>query len=194
MDEPHRPPRDEYFYVLDYLPNGSPGDSRPQHLKEPVAQVLGEEYLTLLEVIPLPGLSLRTGDRILVGRSQEDRVYSQVLRVRGPITYSELTMTAKRELENILEIIFDINEAKFVKFFNEARPLTVKMHQLELIPGIGKKTMWDILSEREKKPFQSIEEIQTRVKVTGLRKKVVDRMLRELQGDEKYRLFVGGLH
>lgn len=194
MTEQYRSARDEYFYVLDYLPGGSPGDSRPPHLREPVAQVVGEEYFTLLEVIPLPGISIRTGDRILVGKSQEDRVYSQVLRVKRPISYAELSMVAKRELENILEIIFDINEARFVKFFNEARPLTMKMHQLELIPGIGKKTMWEILGEREKKPFESIEDIQARVKVTGLRKKVIERIVREIQGDEKYRLFAGGTH
>jgi putative nucleotide binding protein len=192
--EQRRPLRDEYFYVLDFLPGGSPTDTRPQHLREAVAQVIGEEHFSLLEVVPLPGINLRTGDRILVGKSHEDRVYSQVLRVKRAISYNDLSMVAKRELENILEIIIDINEARFVDFFNSAQPLTVKMHQLELIPGIGKKIMWEMLDEREKKPFSSIEDIQNRVKVAGIKKKIVERILRELEGNEKYRIFVLHIH
>ncbi len=188
--EPRRGFRDEYFYVLDFLPAGSPSDQRPQHLRESVAQVVGEEYFSLLEVVPLPGISLKTGDRILVGKSQEDRVYSQVLKVRRAITYSDLSMVARKELENILEMVVDINEAKFVDFFNTAQPLTVKMHQLELIPGIGKKLMWEILGEREKAKFTSLEDLQNRVKVASLKHKIVERILKELEGNEKYNVFV----
>jgi len=87
-------------------------------------------------------------------------------------------------------MIVDINEARFVDFFNNAKPLTVKMHQLELIPGIGKKLMWEILAEREKQPFKSIDDLQTRIKVIGIKKKIIERILSELQGNEKYRIFV----
>jgi len=190
IKEQRKPPRDQYFYVLDYLPGGAPTEGRQSHTREPVAQVIGEEYFTLLEVVPLEGLTVKIGDRIFVGRGPEDRLYSQVSRVVRPITYNELSMVAKRELENVLEIIVDINEARFVDFFNNAKPLTVKMHQLELIPGIGKKLMWEILAEREKQPFKSIEDIQTRVKVIGIKKKIIERILSELQGNEKYRIFV----
>ncbi|PSN84420.1 hypothetical protein B9Q11_03005 [Candidatus Marsarchaeota G2 archaeon ECH_B_SAG-F08] len=190
VTEQKRPLRDEYFYVLDVLPTGSPTDPRPAHLREPVAQVIGEEHFSLLEVVPLPGITLKTGDRILVGKNPEDRVYSQILKVKRPITYNDLSPVAQRELENILEIIIDINEARFVDFFNSAKPLTVKMHELELIPGIGKKLMWEILSEREKKPFSSLEDIQNRVKISGLKRKIIERIIRELQGNEKYRIFV----
>jgi putative nucleotide binding protein len=188
--EQRRPHRDQYFYVLDYLPSGSPAESRQAHGREPVAQVIGEEYFTLLEVVPLEGIAIKTGDRIFVGRGPEDRLYSQVSRVVRPITYNDLSMVAKRELENILEMIVDINEARFVDFFNNAKPLTVKMHQLELIPGIGKKLMWEILAEREKQPFKSIDDLQTRIKVIGIKKKIIERILSELQGNEKYRIFV----
>jgi Predicted RNA-binding protein len=75
--EQRRPHRDQYFYVLDYLPGGSPAESRQPHGREPVAQVIGEEYFTLLEVVPLEGIAIKTGDRIFVGRGPEDRLYSQ---------------------------------------------------------------------------------------------------------------------
>lgn len=188
--EQKRPPRDQYFYVLDFMPNGSPVEGRQTHGREPIAQVIGEEYFTLLEVVPLEGLNIKPGDRIFVGRGPEDRLYSQVSRVVRPVTYNELSMVAKRELENVLEMIVDINEARFVDFFNNAKPLTVKMHQLELIPGIGKKLMWEILNEREKQPFKSFEDIEARVKIIGIKKKIIERILSELQGKEKYRIFV----
>lgn len=188
--EQRRPPRDQYFYVLDYMPSGPAFEGRQTHGREPIAQVIGEEYFTLLEVVPLEGLVVKPGDRIFVGRGPEDRLYSQVSRVVRPITYNELSMVAKRELENVLEMIVDINEARFVDFFNKAKPLTVKMHQLELIPGIGKKLMWEILAEREKQPFKSFADIEARVKVVGIKKKIVERILSELQGNEKYRIFV----
>ncbi|MEM0271318.1 MAG: DUF655 domain-containing protein [Thermoprotei archaeon] len=188
--EQRRPNRDQYFYVLDYLPSGSPAEGRQIHGREPIAQVIGEEYFTLLLVVPLEGITVKPGDRIFVGRGPEDRLYSQVSRIVRPITYNDLSIVAKRELENVLEMIVDINEARFVDFFNNAKPLTVKMHQLELIPGIGKKLMWEILSEREKQPFKSIEDLQNRIKVIGIKKKIIERILSELQGKEKYRIFV----
>lgn len=179
--------RDEYFYVLDVL-NDS-GGGQPQHSRESVAQVVGEDYFSLLEVIPLPGISIKTADRILVGKSSEDRVYSQILRIRRSISYDDLTPVAKRELGNVLEIIIDLNESKFVRFFNEAKPLTVKMHELELIPGIGKKLMWEIITQREQKPFESLEDLQNRVKIANVKKKIIERIIKELTGGEKYRIF-----
>lgn len=188
--EQRKPHRDQYFYVLDFMPNGLPTEGRQTHGREPIAQVIGEEYFTLLEVVPLEGLVFKPGDRIFVGRGPEDRLYSQISRVVRPITYDELSMVAKRELESVLEMIVDINEARFVDFFNNAKPLTVKMHQLELIPGIGKKLMWEILNERERQPFKSFADIEARVKVVGIKKKIIERVLSELQGKEKYRIFV----
>ena len=42
-----------------------------------------------------------------------------------------------------------------IEFFNKAAPLTTRMHQLELLPGLGKKHMWEIIEERKDKPFES---------------------------------------
>jgi hypothetical protein len=44
-------------------------------------------------------------------------------------------------------------EQDFVTFFNKALSITPKLHMLHLLPGIGKKLMWEILEERNKKPF-----------------------------------------
>ena len=65
------------------------------------------------------------------------------------------------------------------------------MHGLELLPGIGKKLMWEILAEREKKPFTSFAEISQRIKsIPHPNKMVVNRILEELEDpNTKYHVF-----
>lgn len=127
-------------------------------------------------------------ERVYVGKGERDKV----LKINKKLTYDELTDTAKAELPYVLEEIVKNNEDRFVKFFNIAPPITNRLHSLELLPGIGKKHMWEIIEEREKKPFESFEDLKKRVK--GLPdpvKMIAKRILEELQGKDKYRLFVG---
>ncbi len=44
--------KEEEAIVLDFLPNGYPFDSRPMHLKTAIAQAIGKENFTLLELVP----------------------------------------------------------------------------------------------------------------------------------------------
>jgi putative nucleotide binding protein len=79
-----------------------------------------------------------------------------------------------------------------VDFYNEAQPITLRLHQLNLLPGIGKKLRNDVLDQRKRKPFESFEEIEERI--SGLHNPeevLVERILEELhEEDLKYRLFV----
>jgi putative nucleotide binding protein len=63
---------------------------------------------------------------------------------------------------------------------------------LELLPGLGKKTMWSIIEERKKGPFQSLDDLAKRVPMAHqLDKLLAKRIEEELANpDEKYRLFV----
>ena len=65
-------------------------------------------------------------------------------------------------------------------------------HQIELLPGMGKKHTLAILDEREKKNFDSFEEIMTRVKgCPDPFKSIVKRILEELEdSDLKHYLFI----
>ena len=82
-------------------------------------------------------------------------------------------------------------EKKFVDFFNNAQPLSTRMHQLELLPGLGKKHMWGIIEERKGKPFESFDDIKKRVKLMPDPEKIIiKRITLELQGKEKHRIFV----
>ncbi len=175
----------EKFVVLDFLSNGHPADPRPLHLKDPMAQVISEEYLVLLELIPTPEWKPSLRDVV----QNDDR--AKIRRIIGRIDYARLTNTARNELENTVGDIIQKNEKRFVDFFNKAYPLTTRQHSLELLPGIGKKHMWEILDRRKEKPFESYADLQTRIKLLPDPKKtVVRRILVELQDSDKYYLFV----
>ena len=62
--------RDEYVVVLDFLPKGRSGYRKP----EPLAQVLGEKYFSLLEVIVKDDAIVKQGDKIYIGEGERKEV------------------------------------------------------------------------------------------------------------------------
>jgi len=175
---------EEYAYVLDYLPHGRPG-TRPGYRAGALIQVVGEEYFTFLEAIARDGIVLDTSDRVYVGKDSRRKITYII----GRINYDELTSNAKMELSGTVEKIVTNRERWFINFFNTAQAITPRMHALELIPGIGKKYMWQIIDEREKKPFQNLEDLHNRANMPNPSKLITRRILEELAGESKYRLF-----
>lgn len=109
----------------------------------------------------------------------------------GKLVLSKLTKTARSELEHVIRGIIKKDEQRFVNFFNNAQPLSTRMHQLELLPGLGKKHMWQVIESRKEKPFESFEDLKKRVKLMpDPEKGVIRRILQELEGTEKHKLFV----
>jgi len=175
---------EEYAYVLDYLPHGRP-TARPTYRAGALVQLVGEEFFTLLEATVKETLVLKLYDRVYVGKeSREEITY-----IIGRIGYDELTSTARMELPMALEKIVLNREAWFINFFNTAQAITPRMHALELIPGIGKKYMWQIINERDRMPFKSFDDLQQRANIPSPAKLVTKRILEELSGESKYRLF-----
>jgi putative nucleotide binding protein len=177
---------EEYAYVLDYLPHGRPGAPRSGHSAMGVIQMLGEEYFTLLEASPKKDAEYNIRDRIYVGKG--DRAL--VGHILGRITYDDLTSASKAELPAVVEEIVKNNESRFIDFINISPSLTPRMHSLELIPGIGKRIMFQILELRERHPFQSYEDLKERVSLTDPVKLIAKRILEELSTEQKYYLFV----
>ncbi|WP_456328246.1 DUF655 domain-containing protein [Archaeoglobus sp.] len=178
---------EDYAYVLDFLPYGHPDDKRPLHRREPLAQVVGEKFFTLLEVSVKKDKNPLVGDRVYIGKDLMQR--DVVNKIKRRLRYEDLTATAKSELPYVLEQIVRQQEDRFVEFFNKAESITTKLHQLELLPGIGKKTMWAIIEERKKEPFKSFEDIAKRIKIDPV-KCLIQRIIYELQNPNvKYRLF-----
>lgn len=177
---------EEYAYVLDYLLHGRPG-ARPGYRPGAGAlvQIIGENYLTLLEAVVREGVLLRLYDRVYVGKDSRDKITYII----GRIGYDELTTNAKMELATVVEKIVLNREGWFVDFFNKAQAITPRMHAIELIPGIGKKYMWQILNERERGPFKNFENLQQRANIPNPAKLITKRILEELAGESKYRLF-----
>ncbi|MEM2990080.1 MAG: DUF655 domain-containing protein [Halobacteria archaeon] len=185
--EKEREDREEYVWILDLLPYGYPDDTRPVYQKKPIIHSVGEKHFVLLELIPKEGVTPQIHSRVYIGEGERDVID----RVKRRLRYDELTSAAKLELPSTLELIVKNNEERFIKFFNEAQPITTRFHMLEILPGIGKKLMWGIINERKKGPFKSFEELTSRVK--GLHnpaKLVASRIEEELKDPNiKYRTF-----
>ncbi|MBI4150062.1 DUF655 domain-containing protein, partial [Candidatus Woesearchaeota archaeon] len=174
--------REEYAIVLDFLQHGYPFDKRPSHRKTPIAQAIGKNYFTLLELIPKPGVFLQPLEEVYIGAEKREKIHH----IAGKLPMSKLTATASAEMRHIIEDLVLKQEARFVEFFNKAAPLTTRMHTLELLPGLGKKHMWEIIEQRDEKPFESFEDIKKRVKLMPDPKTtIMRRILQELEGKEK---------
>jgi len=176
---------EEYAYVLDYLQHGRPVTDKPRHLALPTVQVLGESYFTLLEAEVRTGIQINLNERLYIGKERRERVN----RIIGRIGYDALTANAKAELPSVLEKLIADQEKRFVTFFNNSQAITPRMHALELLPGVGKKSMWQIINAREKKPFTNFKDITERTSIGDPVKVIAKRILDELGGGEKYRIF-----
>ncbi len=178
---------ERYAYILDYLPSGRQTD-RGFH-KEPLALAIGEDELKLLELIPRPGASLTPGSRVAL--VPIEGISPPIDHVRRRVGYEELTVSARTELPTALESIVRTNSARYLKFINEAPAVSRRFHLLELLPGIGKKTMQQMVDERRRAPFASFAEIENRMHLKNPERLIVGRIEQELSGvNDKYRLFV----
>lgn len=176
--------KEENAIILDYLEHGYTFEQGTA--KTPIAQALGTEHLTLLELIPKKGIFLQPHQKVYIGEGKRDEIHH----IKGKILAEKLTSTAWNELKHVIKEIVSNNEEKFVKFFNNAQPLSMRMHQLELLPGLGKKHMWEVINARKVKPFTSFEDLKERVKLLpDPLNLIIKRILSEIQGKEKYRIF-----
>lgn len=179
--------REEYAVVLDFLPNGYPNSNLPSHRKTSIAQAIGKEHFSILELVPKKEVFCNLGEEVYIGEGKRDKIHH----INGKISPMKLTGTASNELKFIIKDLIHKNEKKFVEFFNNAGPLSLRMHQLELLPGLGKKHMREIIDAREDKPFESLSDIKQRVKsIPNPDEVILKRILKEIEGEEKHNLFV----
>ncbi len=173
--------------VLDFLPNGYVDDPRPFHRKTAIVQALGKERLSLLELVPKKDIFLTPFEEVYIGDGKRDKIHH----INGKLQVNRLTHTARQELEHAVAKIVKEHPDRYVQFFNTSQPLSTRMHVIELLPGVGKKHMWQIVEERRAEPFKSFEDIKKRVKLMPDPEKViVKRILQELLGAEKHHLFL----
>lgn len=174
---------EEKAIVLDYLPHGKSSSFK----SEPIAFVMGTSFFTLLEVVPKAGVDLKVLDEVYIGKESREKIDH----IKQRVSYDNLTSNAKAELDKAVEKVILINEKKFLLFFNASGSISLKRHQLELLPGVGRQHMEEILRERSVKPFESLEDVEKRIKfLTSPLAILRRRVMSELEGDQKHYLFV----
>lgn len=174
-----------HAYVLSVVPPKEfLRDSRPRG--ETVIQGIGEFHFTLLEMIPQRGVTLHPQDRVSIERNAK----SKIDHVKRRIFYEDLVPESVTELPLVVEMLVTKHEHKYVQFFNEAAPITTRMHSLQLLPGIGQTLMWAILEERKREPFKSFDDIAARTKLQNPKKVMTARIIDEIREDVKRWLFV----
>jgi putative nucleotide binding protein len=175
--------KEDNAIILDYLPYGYPMGGN----HSPVAQAIGEKTLVLLELIPRRGITLTTGEKVYIGPDKRDKIYY----ISGRLPRDKLTETAKIQLQSFVEKVVAEQEKKFVDFFNQAQPMNTRLHQLELLPGFGKKHTEDLIKAREEKPFESFEDLKKRVSnIPDPKKAIEKRIIEELSERQRFNLFV----
>jgi putative nucleotide binding protein len=177
---------EEYAYILDYLPQGIPGGNFGK--KEPLCYAVGDEEFKLFELVPKG--TIVVGDRVYIGKDNAKRTV--IDHVKRRIGSTELSRTADLELEYAIDSIVVTNQDRFIRFYNEAEPISMRKHLLEELPGLGKKTMQAIIDERTKNgAFKDFADLSKRAGVKNPEKLIAARIVLEIRDpDRKRYLFV----
>jgi putative nucleotide binding protein len=175
--------KEEQAIILEYLPNGYPLEGKMM----PIAQAIGKINLVLLELVPRRGISLDIGEEVYIGEGKRDKIYY----ILGRLHREKLTESAKEQLQEFIQKTVEEKEKRFVDFFNKADAINKRIHQVELLPGFGKKHMWEIIKQRKEKEFESFEDMKERIpNLPDPEKAVEKRIFKELTEFERQNLFV----
>ncbi|MFX1546380.1 MAG: DUF655 domain-containing protein [Promethearchaeota archaeon] len=169
--------------VIDFYPQGKSLSHRRSEDYNPLAVVITVKGFQLFDVILVNGLRLTVGDTLLLSPRNK-----RILRVKQ-LRYDQLSSLTLESLPLIIKNIVNSSESKYINFINLAHPLTTRMHQLELLPGIGQKRLWSILEARKQGPFSSFGDFTKRTGITDPMSIFTNRILLELETSPKYYLF-----
>jgi len=175
--------KEEKAIVLDFLPYGYPLEKKMM----PLAQAMGLDHFTLLELVPRRGVKLESREIVYIGEGKRDKVYY----ILGRLSPEKMTESCKNVLSEHLSKLIEEDEQKFLDFFNKADPINTRLHQLELLPGFGKKHTLGVLEERKKKPFTSFADVKKRISnIPDPKTAIIKRIIEEINGGERHNLFV----
>ncbi len=152
-----------------------------------IGQLIGEECFTLMEFQLNSDALMNYLERIYVGKGPRNKA----LRFIRFIRYEDLTYRGKENLPKAIEKAIILNEEKWVDFFNRTGPINIRTHTLELLKTIGKKTVFRIIEERERKPFKDFRDFYHRIGIDPVRA-VIDRIIEEMREEQKYYIFICG--
>ena len=174
--------KEEHAIILEYLPNGYPLEKKMM----PLAQAIGKINLTLLELVPRRGVALEIGEEVYIGDGKREKIYY----ILGRLHKEKLTEAAKEQLKDFIKKIVKECEQRFVEFFNKCEAINKRVHQIELLPGLGKKHMQEILKKRKEESFVSFEDMKKRIQnLPDPEKAIEKRIFQELTNIERHNLF-----
>jgi putative nucleotide binding protein len=171
--------------LLDFFPNGRSDGG--QYARTPTGFAMGTEAFGLYEIVFEEDTDVTIGDEVVIEPPAER---SGIQRLRE-VDYESLSGGAQSELEYVVEERIEADEDRYVEFFNEAGPITLRLHQLNLLPGIGEKLRENVIDQRRRQPFADLEDLEDRVSGLHDPKGVLaDRIVEEITEDDlKYYLF-----
>ena len=70
MQEYSEDRKEEYSYVLDFMFTGKSSSTRT----EPLAQLIGASWFTLLEATTKPDAALTIGEKVYIGQGERDKI------------------------------------------------------------------------------------------------------------------------
>lgn len=174
--------KDDYAIVLDYLPHGYPLERKMM----PVVQAVGEKFFSLLQLVPTRGVTFELKEKVYIGPEKRDKIYY----ILGRLPQDKMTETAKMQLQEFISKVVAEREEEFIEFFNNAQAINTRLHQIELLPGFGKKHTREIVEAKKEGNFKSFEDMRARVPgVPDPKKAVEKRILEELMERIRHRLF-----
>ncbi|MHA1237545.1 MAG: DUF655 domain-containing protein [Candidatus Hodarchaeales archaeon] len=170
-------------FVLDFYPQGKSLSRKYADDFNPLVVVITADHFQFFDVVLKRGENVVVGDSITISSSRPN-----IFKIKK-IGFNQLSDSAVNLLPEIVQEIVKVSETRFIRFLNHARPLTSQMHQLQLIPGIGNKRLWQILEARKKSPFQTFEDFKDRTGISDPILAFTNRIINEINEEEKYLLF-----
>lgn len=186
---PHRP------YQGPHMADGDHDDTQlailtvlpPETTDDPDRRIQGvtTDRFTLLECARSADTTVALGERVPINIDAQDATPRQ-------LTYETLSHDAQERLESTIEAIITRNEQRFINYYNDAQPISLRRHQLDLLPGIGQHRREAILRQRDRQPFEDFDDLDTRVDgLSTPHTPLAKRVLTELQDDDvTYTFFV----
>ena len=134
---------EEYAYVLDFVVRGKSATVRGRD--GIIVTVLGEERLTILELLALPNSTFEIGERVYIGKEGRTKILS----VLGRLEYSGISSAAQSELPGVVEKTYmkSMIEEREKKKFTDFKDLQDRVGLKEPVKQIAKRILEEITGE-----------------------------------------------
>lgn len=174
--------KEEYAIVLDIIL-----DNSNSFKSQDLIQAIGTKTYVLLELAPKEGANIKIGDKVYIGEGKREEIQF----IKRAIFHDKLSASATTELMYTIQDIVDEREEEYVNFMNTAGPITIRKHAFEMMPGIGKKYLKDLLEERDYKgKFTDFKNIKERCSYfSDPSKSFSQRILEEIEGKTDHKFF-----